>query len=174
MSKYVKNLVQSQFEGRLKGITAFVVLNTMGIDGITNNKLRNELKRKGVSLMVVKNTLAKRAFDSMGVAGAGAVLNGPCTLAYGGDSVVDVAKELSELTKKVKGLAITAAYVDGTALDAKGAAALAKMPNRRQLQAQVVGMVLSPGANIAGAIISPASKIAGCIKTVIEKAEKAA
>ena len=69
---------------------------------------------------------------------------------------------------------VKGAFVDGTAFDAKGAVELAKMPNRVELQGQVVMLVRSPGAKVAGAIISPASKIAGCIKTIIEKAEKAA
>jgi large subunit ribosomal protein L10 len=174
MSKYVKGLVQSEFEKKLAGISAFVVLNTMGLDGLKNNQIRGELKQKGIRLVVVKNTLAKKALDSMGLKGAGAVLTGPCTLAYGGDSVVDVAKLVVDITKKMKEVEVKGAFVDGMGLDAKGAIDLSKMPNRRELQSQVVGMLLSPGSKIAGAIMSPAKKIAGCVKTITEKAEKAA
>ncbi|OHB45834.1 MAG: 50S ribosomal protein L10 [Planctomycetes bacterium GWC2_49_10] len=174
MSKYVKGLVQGEFEKKLVGITGFMVINTMGMDGVKNNKFRTELDKKGLKLLVVKNTLARRALESAGLKGVGAVLSGPCTLAFGGDSVVDVAKELVEIVKSYKQVEIKGAYVDGLALDPAGAISLSKMPNRRQLQGQVVTLIKSPGARVAGAIMSPARNIAGCIKTIIEKAEKAA
>jgi len=174
MSKYVKGLVQSEFEKRLDGADSFLIINTTGVGGIANNQMRGELKKKGIKLMVVKNTLAKKALTKMGMAAAAALLSGPCTFAFGGDSVIDVAKEFTDIVKKYKMIEVKGAFLDGTAFDAKGAVELAKMPNRVELQGQVVMLVRAPGAKVAGAIVSPASKIAGCIKAIIEKAEKAA
>ena len=173
MSKYVKGLVQAEVEKKLGGITTFLVINTMGIDGIINNRMRGELRKKGINLLVVKNSLARKALDNMGMKGASSLLSGPCTLAYGGDSVVDIAKDFVEIIKKVKKVEIKGAYVEGIGLDAKGAVELAKMPNRRQLQGQIVMLICSGGSRIAGSIISPASRIAGCIKAIIEKGEAA-
>jgi large subunit ribosomal protein L10 len=174
MSKFVKGLVQTELEKKLKGVTAFVVLNTMGLDGVTNNLMRGDLKKKGIRMVVVKNSLARKAFESMGLKGTESVLGGPCTIAFGGDSVVDIAKDFVEITKKVKKIEIKGAYVDGVALDAKGAVELSKMPNRRELQGQIVTLIRSPGARIAGAIMAPARNVAGCIKTIADKEEKAA
>lgn len=174
MSKYVKGLVQSDFEKRLAGADSFLIINTTGIGGIANNQLRGELKKKKMKLMVAKNSLAKKALTKMGMASAASLLTGPCTFAFGGDSVIDVAKEFVELVKKHKMIEIKGAFLDGTAFDAKAATELAKMPNRVELQGQVVMLVRAPGAKVASAIISPASKIAGCIKSIIEKGEKAA
>jgi large subunit ribosomal protein L10 len=174
MSKYVKGLVQSEFEKRLEGADSFLLINTTGLGGIENNRMRGELKKKGIKLMVVKNTLAKKALTKMGMAAGAALLSGPCTFAFGGDSVIDVAKEFAEITKKYKMVAVKGAFLEGESLDAKGAVELAKMPNRVELQGQVVMLFRSPGAKVAGAIISPAGKIAGCVKSIIEKGEKAA
>jgi large subunit ribosomal protein L10 len=174
MSKYVKGLVQSEFEKRLSGADSFLVINTTGIGGIENNQLRGELKKKNIKLMVVKNSLAKKALTKMGMAAAASLLTGPCTFAFGGDSVIDVAKEFVELVKRYKMVEVKGAFLEGTAYDAKAAAELAKMPNRAELQGQVVMLVRAGGAKLASAIISPASKIAGCIKAIIEKGEKAA
>ena len=176
MSKYVKELIQSELEKSLAAgdVKEFMVLSVRGIAGVDNNVMRGELKQKGVRVMVVKNALFRRALRNQDLQGACDLFNGPCAVAYGGDSIVDVAKEIVDWGKKFKSLEIKGAYLDGTVLDGKGAEQLSKMPTRRELQAQIACIITSPAAKIAGAIAGPGSLIAGCVKSVIEEAEKAA
>lgn len=174
MSKYVKQLIQGELEQRVADgdVKEFIVFNLMGVPGVENNVMRGELKEKGVEMFVVKNSLFKRALRSQDMESACDLFNGPCTVAYGGDSIVDAAKELVDWTKKVKSMELKGAFLDGTVLDDKAAKALAKMPTRRELHAQIAACAMSPASQIAGALMGPSSKIAGCVKTVIEKAEK--
>ena len=174
MSKYVKELIQGELEQKVTdgNVKEFIVFNVMGVSGVENNVMRGELKEKGVEVFVVKNSLFKRALRSQSMESACDLFSGPCTVAYGGDSIVDAAKELVDWTKKVKSVQLKGAFLDGTVLDAEGAVALAKMPTRRELQALIAACVMSPASQIAGALVGPSSKIAGCVKTVIEKAEK--
>lgn len=174
MSKFVKGLLQSELENKFANIEDFMVINTMGIDGVANNQLRGELKTKGINLTLVKNSMMLRALKAKGVANAESLFSGSCTVAYGGDNLVDVAKEVVGWKKKIKALEIKGAFLEGTCLDAKSAEAVSKMPTRAELQGTIVRIAQTPGSNIAGAIISPAANIAGCIKTIIENAEKAA
>ncbi|HOQ03655.1 MAG TPA: 50S ribosomal protein L10 [Anaerohalosphaeraceae bacterium] len=175
MTYYVKGLIQKEYERRLSEAPDFVVLQTIGLNGIDNNRLRGALLEKGIHLMVVKNSLMRRALESLGrAAGAQLFQEGPCTLAWGGDSVVDVAKELVEWTKKLEVLKFKGAFVDGRVLDASGVSELAKMPNRRELQGRVVQSILGPAGRTVGAMLGPGGVIAGCIKSLIEKKEKAA
>jgi large subunit ribosomal protein L10 len=174
MSKYVKGLLQGELENKFANINDFMVVNTMGIAGVDNNQLRGELKAKGIHLTLVKNSMMLRALKGKGVSNADVLFSGSCTIAYGCDNLVDVAKEVVAWKKKIKTLEIKGAFLEGTCLDAKSAEAVSKMPTRAELQGTIVRIAQTPGANIAGAIISPASKIAGCIKTIIENAEKAA
>ena len=176
MSKYIKGLIENELKSVItdNNLSEFMVVSIMGVGGVDNNVMRGELKQKGVRLAVVKNSLFKRALSNENLDGAGDLLNGPCTIVYGGDSIVDVAKDLSDWTKKLSALEIKGAYLDGSVLDAKGAQNLAKMPTRKELLAQVAATISAPGAKLAGAVAGPASQVAGCVKSIIEKAEKEA
>jgi large subunit ribosomal protein L10 len=175
MSYYVKILIQSEYERKFSGVSDFIVIETKGITGNDNNQMRGRLLEKGIRLTVVKNSLMRRMLEARGQEkAAGLFASGPSTVVYGGDNVVDVAREVVEWAKTIKTLQLKGAYVDGSVVGAKGVEDLSKMPSRAELQGRIVSTALSPGARLAGAIVGPGSAIAGCLKTLIEKLEKEA
>ena len=174
MSRYVKELVQNELEQKFESVHDLMVVQLTGIGGTDNNQMRGTLKEKGINLVVVKNLLMKRAFEKLGMASAGVLFTGPCAVAYGGESIVDVAKEVSSWSEKLPGFEIKGAFVEGQVLNVEAAEALSKMPGPAQLKGEIVTLANSPGRNLAGAMAGPAQRIAGCIKTIIENAEKQA
>ncbi len=175
MSTYVKGLFQKELEKKFDAVGDFLVVDTKGVDGNDNNEMRGALKAKGIRLAVVKNALMSRALEGLGISSAKSLFEaGPSAVAYGGDSIVDVARELVEWGKKLEVISIKGAFVDGAVLDSDSAEALSKMPSRPELQGMVVMLANSPGSRVAGAAFGPGGIIAGCVKGLVEKLEKEA
>jgi len=173
MSKPVKNLVMQELAKRYADADSACVVELTGIDGVATHRLRGSLRSKGIELHVIKNRLAKRALAGTKLAPLCPVLSGPCALATGGASIVDVAKELVRLRKDFPALTLKKTVVEGDAalVDVEQVAA---WKGKLETQGEVAMLAASPGRRLAGCIVAPGGRIAGCVKAIIEKLEKAA
>ena len=96
MSKPVKNLITKELTERLKDIDGVGVINPRGIDANKNHGIRRRLHEKGLKMMVVKNTLAKRAVGEGKLKGFDKLLEGPSAVIYGKASISTMARLLMD------------------------------------------------------------------------------
>jgi large subunit ribosomal protein L10 len=129
------------------------------------------LRKKNIRLVGVKNAVARRALNQIGLSGVSKALSGPSTLAFGGEDIVALSKELTEWASKIKEMEIKGGGLGETALTAPDVETLSKSPGRKELLSQLVGLILSPGARLNGALLGAGGKLAGQVKTLSERAE---
>jgi len=175
MSKPVKNLIVESYKKRFDGLTGGVLVDVRGVKSNGTNALRADLAKKQIKITIVKNSLAKKAFEGGELAALNDLIDGPSAMVYPVSedaSVVSVARELIDAAKKLKELEFRGALMEGIIFGPDEILALSKYPTKDEAQAQVVQILLSPAQNLVGAATGPGKKIASILKTVQEKLEK--
>ncbi len=170
MSKYVKNLITEELRRRLAGVDSAVLVNVSRLDGVSSTRLRKELREKKISLMVVKNSLARRALVGTPLASMFEGLTGPAAICWGGEDIVSLAKEVFRLAeqKDYEKLELRGGCMEGKRLSPEELKQVSKMPTRQELLARLLGQILSPGAQLVGQLVGPAATLAAQIR---QKAE---
>jgi large subunit ribosomal protein L10 len=105
--------------------------------------LRKELREAGVEYSVIKNTLAKRAFEENGYKKLFDDLNGMTAFATSANDQVIAAKILKKYADKVETFELKSGYVDGEVLDKAGIEALANIPAKEVLIGKILGSLQS-------------------------------
>lgn len=124
------------------------------------DELRRQARGKGVYLHVLKNTLARRAVAGTPFEVARDVMSGPLIYGFSEDAV-GAAKVMADFAKSNDKLVIKGGAYAGRALDANGVKALAAIPSREVLIAQVAGLLKSPIQRMAGVLAAVAEKKGG-------------
>lgn len=170
MSKVVKSMMINSIQGALGDCREVLILDASKLDGVTANQLRLSLRKKRITLLGVKNAVARRALNDIGLTGAADVLTGACTLVFGSEDIVALSKEMTEWCEKLKAMEIRGGAIGATPLKPKDVESLSKSPGRRELLSQIAGLILSPGAQLAAILKGPGGTIAGQLKTLADKA----
>jgi len=171
MSKFVKDLMIDGIQKVVGDCREVVVLDVSKVDAVSANRLRIALRKKNIRLLGVKNAVARRALSQIGLSGAGPALVGPSTLAFGGEDIVALSRELTEWAAKIKVLEIKGGGLGETALTAPDVETLSKSPGRKEMLSQLVGLILSPGAQLNGALLGAGGKLAGQVKKHADREE---
>src|SRR6185503_1283203 len=119
--------------------------------------LRKQARERGVYLHVLKNTLARRAVAGTPFEVAQESMVGPLIYGFSEDAVA-AAKVIADFAKGNDKLVVKAGAYAGRALDANGVKALAAIPSREVLIAQIAGMLRSPIQRLAGVLAALAEK----------------
>ena len=155
-----KELV-SKLSEKLKNASAGVLVDYKGIDVATDTKLRKELREAGVDYFVVKNTMLRFATKEVGY-DFDEVLNGTTALAISSEDQMAAARILVKYSEELKGAALTvkAGFMDGEASDVATVTAIAKIPSKEVLVAQMLSSLNAPIANLAVVLNQIAEKSA--------------
>ena len=175
MSKIVKNMLVDDLKKRLTSVNELLVFSLGTLDAQKTTQLRQTLRKKKINLQMVKNSLARRATLGTPLAPAFDDTAGMLAIAWGGEDVVDLAKELDRLSgaKEYQGLECRGGALDGSRLAAKDVKLVAKWPTRTEQLSILSGQISSLGGRISGQIVAMGGTLAGQISSRVDDLEKA-
>jgi large subunit ribosomal protein L10 len=172
MPSRLKEMMLSEVGERYRGVENMIFVGYRGLSSLAIAEFRTELRKDHVHLRVVRNRIAVRAFEELGRPDkVQDLFDGP-TAVMDGEDPVAMAKVALAFAKRNEKLEVKGGVVEGQVLTAREIRQLSTMPGRRDLQAGLVGLMLSPGARLAAVLSAPAGVLAGAIKALVEKLEK--
>ncbi|MFT3736065.1 MAG: 50S ribosomal protein L10 [Rhodocyclaceae bacterium] len=146
-----KKAVVAEVSAQVANAQTIVVAEYAGIEVGDLTSLRAKAREQGVYLRVLKNTLARRAVADTAFAGLTDHLVGPLIYSISADAVAP-AKVLNDFAKTNDKLVLKAGSYGGKVLDKASVQALASVPTKEVLLAQLLGLMQSPISGFARAI----------------------
>ncbi len=175
MSKYVKDLLTGDLKQRWDGVNDVLLVTLNGLTANANSELRKRLREKKIQLVMVKNSMARRASEGTPLAVAFEAMEGSLAVVWGGEDIVSLAKEVVKLTedKLFAAFVPRGGVMDGSKLSPEQVTQVSKWPSRPEQLSILLGQILSPGANLVSQLTSAGGALASQIKQKSEGAEDA-
>ncbi|MBF4500953.1 50S ribosomal protein L10 [Savagea sp. SN6] len=151
MSKILqaKQAVVQEITDKMKESAAFIVVDYRGLSVAQATELRKQLREAGVDMTVYKNTMSRRAAESLGYEALNEFLTGPNAIAFSTEDVIAPAKVLNNFAKENEQLEIKAGIIEGNLVSVDEIKALAELPSREGLLSMLLSVLQAPMRNFA-------------------------
>lgn len=144
-----KKQIVDEIADKLKNSKSTIVVDYRGLNVSEVTELRKQLREAGIDFKVYKNTMTRRAAESVELGGLNEVLTGPNAIAFSNEDVVAPAKILNDFAKKHEALEIKAGVIEGNVASVEEVKALAELPSREGLLSMLLSVLQAPIRNLA-------------------------
>jgi len=148
----------SELADKLQRSKSTIITDYRGLTVGEVTELRKRLREAGIEYKVLKNTMTRRAADSINLSEVNEHLTGPVAIAFSYDDVVAPAKILNTFAKEHKALELKAGIIEGKVINQEEVQALADLPSREGLLSMLLSVLQAPMRNLAYAVSQIAEK----------------
>ena len=132
--------------------------------------LRKAIRESGGEFHVIKNTLAKRAFEESGREWQEGVFSGPTALGVSYTNPSGLAKALKNFAKEHGTIEIKSGYLAERLMTAEEINALADLPSLDEMRAKLLSTISAPASQIVRTLAEPGRQVAAVLKAYSEQA----
>jgi large subunit ribosomal protein L10 len=157
------------YRDQVKQSTALIFTNYRGLSVANLRSFRVKLSETNTNIMVVKNSLLGIALKENELPNPDSLLSGPNAVVFVGEDIGRGVKSLLDWIKAEKVGEVSGALLGQSVLDAKGAEALADLPTKEQVLAQVLGAINAPASSLARMLTAPTSSLVRVINARVEQ-----
>jgi len=170
MKRSEKEQVIAEVKEKVLRASGMYFADFTGITVEQVTELRREFRKVNAEYRVVKNTLARKALES--VTGYDAILDrlvGHTAIAFGYDDPVAPAKVIKKFREKHNKLQVKVCVIDKQVFDGAQLDDIAKLPSRSEMIAAIIGSIQAPASGIVGAINAVARDLVNIIDAIEKK-----
>jgi large subunit ribosomal protein L10 len=165
-----KPTIVEDVKQRLNNSPFLIVVDYGGMNVDHFAELRTRLAGAGASMTVVKNTFLRRSIKEAGLPELDAHLSGQTAYVTGDKDICSAAKILKTFASEFEKPKIRAGVLDNAVLDTPQVIALADLPSKEVLQAQLLGMLLQPATKLVRTLNEPAASLARVLQAKVKEA----
>ena len=157
---------------QLLDVDTLVVVRVERVPTRMRNGLRYSLQQEKANLLMIKNSLFRRALKEMGLEPLAEGLEGTCGVSPIRGEMSAVAKILAQFSKENEGFVLGAGVLKGKILKAQDIRTIAKLPSRQVLLSQLLGGMQASLVGLVGTLQGIERKLVGTLQSIAQKKEK--
>lgn len=174
MLREQKTTLIEQMKADLARAEAVLFVDFTGLTVAEVDSFRRKMREANITYRVTKNTYVKKAISGTPYEAAGKWLKGtPTGVVYSFEDPVAPARMTYEFLKGCDHLKVKGGLLERKAISAAEVEALSKMPGRREMQGQLLALVLGVGGGLVAQIKGPAGRLVGAIEAKVKQGEAA-
>jgi len=173
-SKQQKQELVDQYSEWIEKSNAIVLTRYIGLSVPELEQLRRDIREAGGEFHVVKNTLAKLAFEKAGLEIELEHFLGDTAIGFAFDDAPSVAKAIVNYADDTDFVQLKVGYLGDKLVNAAEIVALAKVPPLPVVRAQLLSSLLAPATKLSQILAEPGRQVAGVLKAYSEASPEAA
>jgi large subunit ribosomal protein L10 len=168
ITKERKNELIAHYSEWVSRSKALVLTQYAGLTMKDIDNLRAKVRDNGGEFHIIKNTLAKLAFEQAGFKVPEGQLEGSTAIVFAFTDAPAMAKVVMEYARTSEYLKVKGGFLEKQALTSEGVKALAELPPLPVVRAQLLGTLLAPAGKLVRTLAEPGRMIAAVIKAHAE------
>ena len=154
-----KQAVVAEVAAAAAAAPALIAAEYSGLNVAQMTALRRLARDAGIYLRVVRNTLARRAFEGTQFDCMRSTLTGPLLLAFSNDEPGSAAKVIRDFAKENEKLVVKLISLDGRLLDSAEIESVANLPSLDQARSKLLGLLQAPLGKFLRVLSEPEAKL---------------
>jgi large subunit ribosomal protein L10 len=170
ISKQQKEELVEQYKTWLAESDGLVLTQYHNLSVKDISDLRKNVRESGGEFHIIKNRLAKRAFEESGREWEEGVFTGPTALGISYENPSGLAKALKEFAKEHGTIEIKSGYLEERLVSADEINALADLPSMSEMRAKLLSTISAPASKLVRTLAEPGRQLAAVLKAYSEQA----
>ena len=170
ISKQQKEELVAQYKKWVEESDGLVLTHYHKLSVKDISDLRREIRESGGEFHVIKNTLAKRAFEESGREWKEGVFSGPTALGISYENPSGLAKALKNFAKEHGTIEIKSGYLAERLVSVEEINALADLPSMAEMRAKLLSTIAAPASKLVRTLAEPGRQVAAVLKSFSEQA----